>query len=294
METALITIFSFGLAFAVGTWLRNHLALACLAGLALASAAWAALKTGNLLAPVLVVSVGALCGAFRAELAPFWDRARRSASAKFSRGRDGSYGGGAGEAAEAAGGARPDPPAGSGFGRGPTPEERKRREAEAEQTRRGPEPAAAGRGAAGDGWKRENEERGKKERAAADAAARAAEQAAAAARDQARQQENARRDRARRDKEREEAAKAAERARAGAGAGDEEARRVPKGNMGVDEALDVLGLPKTAAPQSVKKAYRKMAMRWHPDRNQGDKRAEDAFKKVQAAYEALKAAGKAA
>ena len=50
---------------------------------------------------------------------------------------------------------------------------------------------------------------------------------------------------------------------------------------------EVLGLDKSASAEDIKKAYRKMAMKYHPDRNPGDKEAEDKFKEVNEAYEIL-------
>ena len=55
---------------------------------------------------------------------------------------------------------------------------------------------------------------------------------------------------------------------------------------------DVLGLPKSAADDEIKKAYRKLAMQYHPDRNVGDKQAEDKFKEATEAYEVLISAEK--
>jgi curved DNA-binding protein CbpA len=50
---------------------------------------------------------------------------------------------------------------------------------------------------------------------------------------------------------------------------------------------DVLGVGKTATEEEIKKAYRKLAMTYHPDRNPGDKEAETKFKRVQEAYDTL-------
>ena len=49
----------------------------------------------------------------------------------------------------------------------------------------------------------------------------------------------------------------------------------------------VLGLKKGASEDEVKKAYRKLAMQYHPDRNKDDKQAENKFKDVSEAYAVL-------
>ena len=55
--------------------------------------------------------------------------------------------------------------------------------------------------------------------------------------------------------------------------------------MGVDY-YDVLKVPKNATDDELKKAYRKLAMKWHPDKNQDKKEvAEAKFKQISEAYE---------
>ena len=57
---------------------------------------------------------------------------------------------------------------------------------------------------------------------------------------------------------------------------------------------EVLGVEKSASAEEIKKAYRKKAMQFHPDRNPGDKTAEEKFKEVGEAYEVLSDADKKA
>ncbi len=57
---------------------------------------------------------------------------------------------------------------------------------------------------------------------------------------------------------------------------------------------EILGVSKTATQDEIKKAYRKVAMQYHPDRNPGDKAAEEKFKEAAEAYEILSDADKRA
>lgn len=57
---------------------------------------------------------------------------------------------------------------------------------------------------------------------------------------------------------------------------------------------EVLGVAKNATADEIKKAYRKMAIKYHPDRNPGDKEAEEKFKEAAEAYDVLSDAGKRA
>src|ERR1700710_1042315 len=50
---------------------------------------------------------------------------------------------------------------------------------------------------------------------------------------------------------------------------------------------EILGVSKSATQDEIKKAYRKVAMQFHPDRNPGDKAAEEKFKEAAESYEIL-------
>jgi molecular chaperone DnaJ len=58
--------------------------------------------------------------------------------------------------------------------------------------------------------------------------------------------------------------------------------------MAKQDFYDVLGVSKSATADEIKKAYRKLAMRYHPDHNAGDKGAEQKFKDLNEAYDVLK------
>ena len=57
--------------------------------------------------------------------------------------------------------------------------------------------------------------------------------------------------------------------------------------MAKRDYYEILGLSKGASVEDIKKAYRKLAMQYHPDRNPGDKQAEEKFKEATEAYEVL-------
>lgn len=58
-------------------------------------------------------------------------------------------------------------------------------------------------------------------------------------------------------------------------------------NSNKRDYYEVLGVEKNATPEDIKKSYRKLAVKFHPDKNPGDKTAEDKFKELGEAYEVL-------
>ena len=57
--------------------------------------------------------------------------------------------------------------------------------------------------------------------------------------------------------------------------------------MAKRDYYEVLGITKSASPEEIKKAYRKSALKYHPDKNKGDKAAEAKFKEASEAYHIL-------
>ena len=58
--------------------------------------------------------------------------------------------------------------------------------------------------------------------------------------------------------------------------------------MDYKDYYKILGVSKNASQDEIKKAYRKLAVKYHPDKTKGDKKAEDRFKEIGEAYEVLK------
>jgi molecular chaperone DnaJ len=58
--------------------------------------------------------------------------------------------------------------------------------------------------------------------------------------------------------------------------------------MAKQDYYELLGVPRNASEDEIKKAYRRMALNYHPDRNPGDKEAEEKFKEAAEAYEVLR------
>lgn len=59
-----------------------------------------------------------------------------------------------------------------------------------------------------------------------------------------------------------------------------------------DNLYETLGVNKSATQDEIKKAYRKQAMKYHPDKNKGDATAEKKFKEANSAYQTLSDEGK--
>ncbi len=57
--------------------------------------------------------------------------------------------------------------------------------------------------------------------------------------------------------------------------------------MAGEDYYKILGVPKNATEAAIKKAYRKLAIKYHPDKNKGNKTAEEQFKKISEAYAVL-------
>ncbi|HNL29612.1 MAG TPA: DnaJ domain-containing protein, partial [Saprospiraceae bacterium] len=57
--------------------------------------------------------------------------------------------------------------------------------------------------------------------------------------------------------------------------------------MAKRDYYEILGVDKNADADTIKKAYRKVAMQYHPDRNPGDKASEEKFKEAAEAYDVL-------
>ena len=57
--------------------------------------------------------------------------------------------------------------------------------------------------------------------------------------------------------------------------------------MSKRDYYDVLGVSRSSSAEEIKKAYRKLAIKFHPDKNPGDKEAEENFKEAAEAYDAL-------
>ena len=57
--------------------------------------------------------------------------------------------------------------------------------------------------------------------------------------------------------------------------------------MAKRDYYEVLGVEKNASADEIKKAYRKKAIQFHPDKNPGDKQAEENFKEAAEAYDVL-------
>jgi len=54
------------------------------------------------------------------------------------------------------------------------------------------------------------------------------------------------------------------------------------------QSYQVLGLQPTASSQEIKNAFRKLSLKWHPDKNPGDEKAKEKYYKIRHAYDILK------
>ena len=61
--------------------------------------------------------------------------------------------------------------------------------------------------------------------------------------------------------------------------------------MSDKDFYQVLGVSRDASESEIKKAYRKLAVQFHPDKNPGNKEAEEKFKEISAAFDILKDPG---
>ena len=57
--------------------------------------------------------------------------------------------------------------------------------------------------------------------------------------------------------------------------------------MDYKDYYKILGVERKASADDIRSAYRKLAMQYHPDKNPGDKKAEDKFKEINEAYQGL-------
>ena len=57
--------------------------------------------------------------------------------------------------------------------------------------------------------------------------------------------------------------------------------------MDYKDYYQILGVERSASADDIRKAYRKLAMQHHPDRNPGNKQAEEKFKEINEAYQVL-------
>jgi len=59
-------------------------------------------------------------------------------------------------------------------------------------------------------------------------------------------------------------------------------------NLNSEDYYQILGIPRSASDAELKKAYKKLAVKWHPDKNPGDEQATTNFQKISEAYATLK------